>query len=497
MTAQGPVQAMVTGSTRAFYAIPYAAPPVGDLRWKPPAAHAPWTTPLAATGPGAECAQLDALTSSMFVSTSSEDCLTLNVWAPAASSAKPRPVMLWIFGGSFDIGSAGMQDYNGQKLSEASGAIVIAINYRLGPLGFLALQALHDEDAAHPSSGMYGIEDQRAALAWTKANAAAFGGDPSNVTMFGESAGGISVCTHLVSPPSMGLYQRAIIESGACAFGLATTEAGAYTQGNALVKALACDGKSPADTLTCMRAVATPQVLLALPSSPFNAVVGGTSWGTVVDGLNLPDDPTKLFQSGAFAHVPTLLGTNNNEGTLFFALSSPIASDAAYQTLANGLFPGKGAAIVAQYPSATYGTPTSAAAAAVGDGAFTCPARRVARAIAGAGVATFRYHFTRVPENALIKGLGAFHSSEIPFVFGNATELEPNTPAMDEAGLATAMMGYWSRMASAGNPNGAGAVAWPPYDVTTEPDLVLDLTQTSELAYKKSDCDFWDGLIGQ
>jgi para-nitrobenzyl esterase len=495
-TKDGPVQATVVGSTRAFFAIPFAAPPVGDLRWKPPAPPTPWTKPIAAPAPGPECPQLDALTSTMLDSTSSEDCLTLNVWAPKEASATPRPVMLWIFGGSFVIGSAGMEDYNGQKLSEASGAIVITINYRLGPLGFLALQALHDEDASHPSSGMYGIEDQRAAIAWVKANAAAFGGDPQNITVFGESAGGISTCTHLISPPSNGLFQRAIIESGACATGGTATETASDTQGLSFVKAVGCDGKSDADTLTCIRAASLQTVMLALPTSPFNFLNGGVAWGPVIDGLNLPDDPTKLFKAGSFQHVPTLLGTNTDEGTLFFALSSPIPSDTAYQSFADALFPGEGATIVMHYPSSMYGSPTAAASVAVADAGFICPARRVARAMAGAGVPTYRYHFAHDPENPLLMGLGAFHSSEIPFIFGNHTELEPDAPTTDEQPLLATMQGYWGRMAKAGDPNGAGAVTWPKYDTTTEPDIVLDLKVTTEQQYKKSDCDFWDMLQG-
>jgi para-nitrobenzyl esterase len=291
MTDKGPVQGTVSGASRLFFAIPYAAPPVGDLRWKSPAPHAPWTTPVSAIQPGPACGQLDALTSMSFDTTTSEDCLTLNVWAPKAASSSPAPVMLWIHGGSFVIGSGGSPDYDGQALSEATGAVVVTINYRLGPLGFLALPALHSEDPAHPSSGMYGIEDQRAAMAWVQKNVAGFGGDPQNVTLFGESAGGISVCTHLISPPSKGLFQRAIIESGACATGLATTETAAQTQGANVAAKLGC---SPSD-LACLRGKKVDEVLLALPTSPFETITGGVSWGTVVDGLNLPDDPIKLF----------------------------------------------------------------------------------------------------------------------------------------------------------------------------------------------------------
>src|SRR5690349_20510387 len=172
-----------------------------------------------------------------------------------------------------------------------------------------------------------------------------------------------------------------------------------------------------------------------MPASPFNIVNGGTSWGTVIDGLNLPDDPTKLFKTGAFTQVPTLLGTNTDEGALFFAFNNPVTDDATYLQLADGFSSGHGAAIVAHYPSATYGTAKDAAAAAITDAGFTCPARRVARALAGAGVPTYRYRFAHAPTNALIAGLGAFHSAEVPFVFGHASQLEPNTPTDAEAPL--------------------------------------------------------------
>jgi para-nitrobenzyl esterase len=300
----------------------------------------------------------------------------------------------------------------------------------------------------------------------------------------------------MVSPPSKGLFDHAIIESGACALGVPMTEAAAETEGDALVTKLGCSGMTPTATLACMRAKPLENVLLALPSSALSFVSGGVSWGPIVDGLNVPADPTTLFQMGGFVHVPTLLGTNSNEGSLFLALGTPLTTDAAYAMLVDALLPGKGAAVVAHYPSATNGGPNNAAAASLTDGLFVCPARRVARALAGAGVPTYRYHFTHVPTNSLIPGLGAFHSSEIPFVFGNSTELEPNTPTAAEEPLAKTMMGYWGRMATAGDPNGAGATVWPKYDTTTEPDLVLDLTVSTETAYKKSDCDFWDMLLG-
>ncbi|MBP6729758.1 MAG: carboxylesterase family protein, partial [Microthrixaceae bacterium] len=207
----GPIEGKLVGSTRAFLGIPYAAAPVGDLRFRSPQPVEPWTDTRAYTEVGPGCPQ-----SPVFVTTVSEDCLTLNVWTPAAPSSAALPVMVFLHGGAFVGGSGGQINYDGQRLSESGRVIVVTINYRLGPLGFLSHPALAAEDPAHATSGMYGLEDQTAALAWVKANAAAFGGDPGNVTIFGESAGGISACLHLVMPASAGLFDRAIIESGPC-----------------------------------------------------------------------------------------------------------------------------------------------------------------------------------------------------------------------------------------------------------------------------------------
>ena len=198
-TDKGPVKGAVLGKTRVFFGIPYAAPPVGPLRWKPPQPAAAWTATRDGTVQGAYCPQLSAISPTPMTGTS-EDCLTVNVWTPATKPSAAAPVMVWIHGGGFVLGSGAEATYDGHALSEATGAVIITINYRLGPLGWLAHSALQAEDAAHPSSGMYGFEDQRAALAWAKANAAAFGGDPANVTVFGESAGGLSTCLHVLSP---------------------------------------------------------------------------------------------------------------------------------------------------------------------------------------------------------------------------------------------------------------------------------------------------------
>jgi para-nitrobenzyl esterase len=492
-TDKGAVQGSVVGTTRIFLGIPFAAPPVGDLRWKSPAPAAPWKDTLVAKERGAYCAQLNALSPTIDKS-SSEDCLTLNVWAPEGADGT-TPVMVWIHGGSFIFGSGGEPTYDGRRLSEATGAVVVTINYRLGPFGFLAHDALAVEDAAHPSTGMYGFEDQRAALAWTQANIGAFGGNAKNVTLFGESAGGESVCLHLLSPASQGLFHRAIIESGACDATSGITPAAARAQGDAFTKALVCDGNDAAAKLSCLRGKTMNDVLLALPSKgALDFSPGGAKWFPSVDGANIPEEPLDLFAAGSFAHVPLLVGSNGDEGTLFFALGAPIADDAAYKLAVEAFYPGKGDAILAHYPTAKYGTPTAAAERVFGDAVFVCPSRRMARVYAKAGVPTYLYHFTYKNPSAALPNLGAFHSSELPFVFGNPSELLPENLNAAERKLAAAMMGYWGRLAASGKPGGEGALAFPAYDAAKDQDLTLDLTIAAETGLAKADCDFWDTL---
>ena len=487
-TDRGPVEGFVDGTTRQFFGVPFAAPPTGDLRWKPPAPHETWTETLQAFKKGRGCSQSNPLNGN-FDASSGEDCLTLNLWAPEKPLSDKLPVLVWIHGGAFTLGSGSEAAYDGRNFSEATGAIVVGINYRLGPLGFLALPELKSEDGSHPSSGNYGLEDQRFALEWVKANIAKFGGDPGNVTIFGESAGGISACLHLASPQSKGLFHRAILQSGPC--DSATVEADAMAQGAAFADKLGCQGE--AGVLACLRGKSTQEVMAALPGSS-DFLGGETRWFPVLDGWNVPDTPGKVFAKGDFAKVPVILGSNADEGTLFFKLANTmIPDDATFETLAEQLAPGHGADIVERYPSATYGSPLAAAAAAVGDAGFVCPTRRAARALSAAGVDTFLYHFTYAPPSSLFgDDLGAFHSAEVKFVFGNPGQLLPKAPSGEEVPMSQAMMGYWSRHAEKGSPNGGGAFEWPKYDAAKDENIVLDVTISKEAGLKKDLCDFWD-----
>ncbi|MDI3290476.1 carboxylesterase/lipase family protein [Polyangium sp. 15x6] len=477
-TDKGPVAGTFKGQTNVFLGIPYAAPPVGALRWKPPVPAAAWSAPLDATAYGPAC--LQSSEAGKLAPGTSEDCLTLNVWAPANPASEKAPVLFWIHGGAFAAGSG--RDFDGQALSEATGAVVITINYRLGPLGFLALPDLSAEDASHPSSGMYGIEDQHAALVWAKANVQAFGGDPDNVTIFGQSAGGISTCLHLLSPQSKGLFQRAILESGTCTTA-AITKQQAEATGAGFTDALGCS--NAVDRLSCLRGKTSEEVLFAVAAG----------WFPFADGFNIPESPQKMLADGNFTKVPTLLGTNKNEG----GGGLPIPDDATYAATLESFFPGKSAEIMAMYPSASYGSPGAAFAEVFGDVTMVCPTRMTAQALSKAGVVTYLYRFVHEPLGA---ALGTPHSAELPFIFGGWENVgnigfgdESLTFTPEQKQLSSVMQSYWFNMAKSGDPNSAGAAAWPQYDAVSDQNIVLDLTPSTQAGLKKDHCNFWDQLM--
>ena len=492
-TASGPLAGLASGATCTYQGVPFAAPPVGPLRWKPPQPPASWTSPRP-SAPASGCPQV---ASPFGAASTTEDCLYLNVWAPPSAltgkGTSPAPVMVFVPGGAFEWGSGTFELYDGTKLAAATGNIVVTINYRLGALGFLSNPALRAEDASYPSAGNYGISDQIAAFQWVKSNIAAFGGDPSNVTIFGESAGGTSMLVHLASPKSQGLFQHVMIESAYAPNSEgAGPQAAADEVGASFATALSCGGGDAGTTLlSCLRGQSVSDILAAADSLtstglPFN-------WFPIVDGFVLPDYPVKLITAGTFNKVPTLLGTNLNEATVLLVSSGAPTDPASYLAAASLSFPGNGAAVVAQYPISAYGgSYTNAAAQALTDGAFICPARQIARAIVAAGQPVYRYDFVHAIQ-FLIPNLGAFHGSELPFVFGNPLNI--GTPLKtDELPLSLAMMEYWGAMAAVGNPNGGGRLAWPPYQPATEPDIVLDLALSTETELEQQACNFWQGL---
>jgi para-nitrobenzyl esterase len=497
-TVYGSVQGLDRGGSCAFLGIPYAAPPIDALRWQvphPPAAWAPATL-MAGTAPPA-CAQLNANNG---LPTGVEDCLMLNVWTPRPLPAFGAPVIVWIHGGSFVNSSANYAGQNGQNLAALTGTIVVAPNYRLGPFGFLGHSALALEGG---TVGNYGLLDQRAALAWVRDNIAAFGGDPGNVTLAGQSAGAHSVGLHLVSPKSGGLFHRAITQSGSASFRWRTA-AEAATQGTAFATALACSGLDEAATLGCLRSKSSTQVVLALPPPLVEqlAETGRTQWTPVVDGIEIPGQPRDLYEAGAFARVPTLLGVNRDEGWTFVnrTFSSTLTAE-QYEAAVSQEFGPTANAILAAYPAATFATPKDALATLIGDAEYVCEARRVARALEWTRTPVYVYSFEREVDPVFLDRV--VHGMEVNFVFGNnfGPPLFPNhTLVGDDLALSRDMSGYWARFAATGKPNidEDSVVHWPAFKSRSgrgkgsEKYLVLTSPIVEGLRFGDERCDTWN-----
>src|SRR5215471_12790244 len=344
-TENGLVRGTVAAGVRSFLGIPFAAPPVGDLRFRAPQPAAGWSGVRDATKFGSACAQVPGVfAANGGRGSASEDCLFLNVITPNPARVL-RPVMVWIHGGGFVAGSA--SQYDATALAEKGGAVVVTINYRLGPIGFLALPGLSAE-SADGSSGNYGIEDQQAALRWVRRNILRFGGNPLDVAIFGESAGGLSVCANLVSPRAAHLFQRAITESGPCVAPLPTL-ATAEAQSGAAAARVGC--ADPATQVACLRALPAGALLTS----------GGTS-GPNVDGAVLPQQIPAAITAGQLNRVPVMEGTNHDEDRLFVAIQFDLAgrpvTAAQYPALVQGLAGANAAKVLAEYPLAAFASPS-------------------------------------------------------------------------------------------------------------------------------------------
>lgn len=431
-TSLGPVQGAPSAvdDVRSFLDIPFAEPPTGDLAWRPPQPAESWDEPLDATEPGPSCPQGgDGVTSSFLTTPPSDpDCLHLNVWAP--DDAEGLPVMVWIHGGSLTGGSASQPYYNGDDLA-AEGVVVVGMNYRLGPQGFLATVEL----AAESDDGAvanFGLLDQRAALDWVQDNAPAFGGDPDNVTLFGESAGGFSVCGHLAAPGSAGLFDKAVVQSGGGCDDLQPLD-DAERAGRRFMEAVGC-----ADT-ACLRSKADDD-LLAVDFDP----------SLVSDGVTLTDTANDLAEHGALDDVPVLIGANADEATLF-TLRTPEPSDAGLVELARR-FTDDPAALLALYPAADHTTNLDRLRAMSTDATMVCPALEFAAVAPDA----FAYHFTYVSDQFLT-GLGATHGFELAPLFAHPEGIavaEPGGDA-DDLALSDDLQQAWAAFAATGDPGDA------------------------------------------
>jgi len=490
-TPSGALRGLAEEGVSAFLGIPYAAPPVGDLRWRPPTTAAPWTGVRDATQKGPACPQ--ARGTLLGAAPIAEDCLTLNVWTPATAPAASQrlPVMVFIHGGGFTAGTVAGRDYDGTALARR-GVVLVNFNYRLGQLGFLAHPALAAEDTAHRSAGNYGLLDQQAALRWVQSHIASFGGDPNNVTLFGESAGSISVCAQMASPLARGLFHKAISQSGPCSFVITPQRdlpaAPMLQSAESLALRFAREaGCEATPTAACLRALPVDRVLTAAPT-PLELTRFGARYQPNIDGHVLPEMPWVSFLAGRVARVPFLSGTNRDEGT-FFTFSAPVPSEAAYRTAVEALVPGHAADVVDRLypPSAHGGSPNAAFTAFLGDAVFVCPARAQARLMATTEVPTWLYHFTRLNRAGMALGLGVFHTAELPYVFDNFVGIFSRTSA--DVPVMEAMQGYWTRFAATGDPNGAGAVPWPRFSATADTHLEIGDTVRADMGLRRAVCD--------
>jgi para-nitrobenzyl esterase len=492
-TGSGDVQGQDLGASCAFLGIPYAASPAGSNRWKPPQAAVPWTTLLQATAIPSGCPSINAGTPG-----GNEDCLKLNIWVAKSTIGRRMPVIVWLHTGSFVAASANFASHNGKRLAEETGAIVVAPNYRLGPFGFLVHAALDAEDPGHPSSGNYGLMDQRAALQWVQDNIASFGGDAQRVTLAGTSAGADSVGLHMVSPASARLFQRAIIESGTPTIRWPTHDEG-LSRGDAVAAALGCT--DPASVLSCMRSKPSAAVLQALPlgSQQPLELTNRAFWLPVVDGIEIPDQPRWLFASGLFNHVPTILGTNRDEGWGFVLRSFPSGADVMqYEDWIDTEFGADAALLRALYPASAFVSPTEAMSQMIGDAQFVCETRRLSRLLERAGTPAFLYSYEYEIDALSVDHV--IHGVESNIIFGNgyAPMQFPLHPldATDTA-LHSAMEGYWTRFAGAGTPNtdDPTVVHWPAFKHPTGPGrgadkyLKFDVTIAERLRLREAQCD--------
>jgi para-nitrobenzyl esterase len=450
-TDTGPLRGAAADGYLNFQGIPYAAPPVGPLRWRDPQPVPRWSAPRDATAPASPCPQGPGE-----IPSENEDCLYLNVAVPQpVTSGRPRPVLVWIHGGGFAIGAGA--DYDAHRMAIRGDVIVVTINYRLGIFGFFGFPGL-------AGSGTFGLADQQAALRWVQRNAAAFGGDPGNVTVGGNSAGAYSVCAHLAAPSSAGLFSKALVESGPCT-GRESRPFAPFDRPLASVRAA---GSQAADelgctdartALACLRRLAVPTLLAR--TQDFTAPAVGTRL--------LPTDPGAALRAGRFQHVPILIGNNHDED---LSLAAGIVKAGTEITAANwpetlrGFFtPAVAARVQARYPVTDDAAAGPALGTVLGDWNWACPTQASERLLA-ARVPTYGYEFADpAPPNIVLPDppfpVGASHATEVSYLFDPAGWQVPLTPA--QQGLADAMMRYWTNFARTGNPNGTGLPAWSRY----------------------------------
>lgn len=475
---------------RRFCAIPYAAPPLGDLRFCRPQAAAPLGARFDATEFGPQCVQIASFMTPPNQA-ESEDCLTLNVWAPTEGTN--LPVMVWIHGGSFTSGSGSLAWYHGEHLA-ARGVVVVTLNYRLGALGFAYLAGV--DESLHEAVNL-GLADQTAALEWVRDNIASFGGDPKRVTLFGESAGAMSVSAHLVRPASKGLFHRAIVQSGAIGHSQSTDSAT-----DVALAVLESVGTQDAAALRELPATAFVDADGAASARVFGSALP-LAFQPARDGVDLPDDPTAALAAGVASDIPLMVGTNEHEMRLFtfaaalsgHALDNETLLRRTRRLLSATGSPADGAEVVECYRSLYPGSSALEIWAAIAtDSVFRLPAVEMLAAHNRGGGEAWQYSFA-VQSSAFDGALGAAHALEIPFVFDNLAQpgvhqlLGPTTT--ERSALATSMCDTWARFAYGDAPRFADGTAWVPSGPSAREVSVLGIPCETRTDFLDDVRDVW------
>jgi para-nitrobenzyl esterase len=476
-TDRGRVKGTSRGGVDIFRAIPYAAPPVAERRFRAPQPPAAWTGVRDATTSGNRCPQ-PSLAGPIV---GDEDCLTLTVWRPSKPAAQPRPVMVFIHGGANAIGTGAHPHTEGRTLAKSGDVIVVTINYRLGLLGFLAHPELTGESG---TSGNWAYLDQIAALEWVARNIAAFGGDPERVTIFGQSAGALSVCVLLASPLAAGLFDAAIMQSGGCDVApLAQREA----EGERLMRASGC-GSGP-DPIACLRSLSAQQLVDLAPAVTNDIRSWALPIGGAIDGFVLPASPWAIFAAGEHNVVPTLVGANAQETRLF--TSATLGPCRSYELAVSTTFGSAAADVLARYPCSNYPSGREAFVAVTTDALFDCQTRRILRALAAGSAPVFRYSYAYTRGDPAVRELEAFHGGELQLLFGTMTRLGYELPD-EERALAEIMQTSWTTLAASGSPIHAATPGWEPYGAVRDNAIVFDSPVVAKDAVGSSHCDFWD-----
>lgn len=508
-----------------FMGIPYAKPPVGDLRWSPPVPPEPWAGILQATNFKEPCPYLEGLllptkTEDDFIG--DEDCLYLNIWSPKPKATRENfPVMVFIHGGGFELGGTnqkmfGQFMYDGALLAERGPVVVVTISYRLGALGFMAHPAFGNNPAGQPMTN-FGLQDQIAALRWVQGNIAAFGGDPSRVTIFGESAGAMSICALLASPVAEpGLFHRAIQQSGGC-FELSGLQA--LATGNDFATRMGCGSPlSLPEQAACLRKLDVKKVVTNQPSMykfdpdpPFLNSVSSISgffdsegirrffekfalgvrlpFLPVIDGWILPDTPLAMIAQNRHKAVPVILGHTTHE---IPEIAINGFDEASFTNLAKSRFGGRANAVIAHYSDKNYGSLNAAISALVTDVSFVCPARKEAIALTHSDQAkVFKYLFDH-PLGLFRSGMfgNTFHGTDLPILFFDLNDAWPFMRS-ESYEIQNKMVKYWTSFAATGLPAGKDLEPWPLFDAKSESFVHFEESVTIGSKYRTVQCDLF------